>query len=218
MTLEALLGIPPNANNSPDYKGIELKASRIDDRRSQKNKLQLFSKVPKWQLSPIRSAKELILNRGYTDQNGSPALRHTISGDRPNSLGLYLDVDYANDYLRQMFMDPNAQDFKPLHDTTWVLQDLRKALRRKHKETFWVKALHNHNRADEHFHYVKAEHTVNPFIEKMETLIETGLITVDYTMHIRDDGSVRDHGYLFKLGANGLGALFPPPIEYDLTV
>jgi len=214
MTLEAELGISANSSKSPDYKGIELKASRVDRHNKQRNRSQLFSKTPNWQLSPIVSAIELINKRGYTDKEGDQALRQTVSGERVNAKGLYLDIDYANDYLRQMFN--NAESFSKEHDTTWVLQDLKNALLKKHKETFWVKAQHNSDRASELFHYIEVEHTANPYIDKLETLIETGLITMDYTMHIRPNGKVRDHGYLFKLHQNSKRSLFPESTIYDL--
>lgn len=217
MTLETLLGIQANSSKSPDYKGIELKATRVNQGKKQRNKNQLFSKTPNWKLSPICTAENLVLTRGYIDGDGLQALRHTISGDKPNSRGLYLDVDYANDYLQQMFTDVSIKDFTPENDMTWVFDDLRKALMKKHNETFWVKALHNNNRINEEFHYVEVEHTVNPFINKLETLFETGLITVDYTLHIKPSGKARDHGYLFKLKANSKEALFPKPLLYDLT-
>lgn len=217
MTLESELGISANSSKNPDYKGIELKSSRVDKNRRQTNKSQLFSKVPNWMLSPLNSAKELISVRGYNDKDGYPALRHTISGEKPNSLGLYLDIDHANNYLRQMFTDISIDDFNPQHDTTWLLDGLKKALLKKHAETFWVKARHNENRTAEKFHYVEVEHTANPFIDKFETLVETGLITLDYTMHIKPSGDVRDHGYLFKLRSNSKAALFPNSQMYDLT-
>lgn len=217
MTLETLLGIEANSSKAPDYKGIELKASRISKRGGSRNKNQLFSKTPNWKLSPMRTAENLVLTRGYIDADGQNALRHTISGSQPNSCGLYLDIDYANDYLRQMFTDVSTTDFSPEHDMNWVFDDLRKALRKKHNETFWVKAHHNDNRASEEFHYVKVEHTANPYINKLETLFETGIVTMDYTLHLKSSGKVRDHGYLFKLKANCVESLFPLPVEYDLT-
>jgi hypothetical protein len=217
MTLETLLGIAANSSRAPDYKGIELKSTRISQGKKQRNKNQLFSKTPNWRLSPIATAKHLVLTRGYIDADGRQALKHTISGDKPNSRGLYLNVDYANDYLQQMFTDMSVKDFNPENDMTWVFDDLRKALKKKHKETFWVKAIHNANRLNEEFHYVEVEHTANPYINKLETLFETGLITVDYTLHIKASGKTRDHGYLFKLKANSMEALFPKPFLYDLT-
>ncbi len=214
MTLEAELGITANASKKPDYKGIELKASRINNKGRSNNRSQLFSKVPNWKLSPIKSAANLINRRGYVDPDGRSALYHTMNGQQQNSLGLFLDIDYANDYLRQMYISNNGITS---HDTTWLLQDLKAALLKKHKETFWVKARHNNDRNAEKFHYVEVEHTANPYIDKWETLIETGLITLDYTMHVKPTGGVRDHGYLFKLHQNGKPALFPEPVKYDLA-
>ena len=216
MTLETLLRIPANSSKLPDYKGIEIKAARISQAGKQNNKNQLFSKTPNWKLSPIGTAEQLVMNRGYVDSNGQNALRHTVSGDKPNSCGLYMDVDYANDHLRQMFTDVNDKDFSPEHDMTWVFNDLRRALQKKHRETFWVKALHQGSRESEEFHYVEVQHTANPFINNLETLFETGLVTMDYTLHIKPTGKTRDHGYLFKLKANSIEALFPKPLIYDL--
>ena len=217
MTLETLLGIQANSSRAPDYNGIELKASRVKKGARRKNKNQLFSKTPNWKLSPVGSAENLVMTRGYIDKDDQYALRHTISGEKPNSLGLYLDIDYTNNYLRQMFTDTNCSDFNPKHDMTWVVDDLRKALQKKHNETFWVKALHNNDRDNEYFHYVEVEHTRNPYVDKLEILLETGLITIDYTLHLKENGRARDHGYLFKLKANSIESLFPKPLVYDLT-
>ncbi len=217
MTLETLLGIEANSSRAPDYNGIELKASRVKQGVRRKNKNQLFSKTPNWKLSPIESAENLVMTRGYIDQDNQYALRHTISGEKPNSLGLYLDIDYTNNYLRQMFTDTDCRDFNPKHDMTWVVDDLRKALQKKHNETFWVKALHNNDRNNESFHYVEVEHTSNPYIDKLEILLETGLITLDYTLHLKGSGKPRDHGYPFKLKANSIESLFPKPLIHDLT-
>lgn len=216
MTLETMLGIQANSSRLPDYKGIEIKATRIEHMGAQRRKNQLFSKVPNWKLSPVGSAKKLLDIRGYKDENNRLSLYHTISGDKPNSLGLYLDVDYANEYLRQMFVDVSDDDYKPEHDTSWVINDLKKALIKKHKETFWVKARHNNNREGEKFHYVLVEHTASPYVDKLESLFETGLVTVDYLMHLKEQ-RVRDHGYLFKLEPKNMGALFPSAKVYDLT-
>lgn len=218
MTLESLLGIRENSSRLPDYKGIELKATRINKRSRCSNKAQLFSKTPNWHLSPLGSAENLVIKRGYIDDAGNNALRHTVSGDKPNSLGLFLDIDYANDYLRQMFLDVSADDFVPEHDMTWVFEDLRMALKKKHNETFWVKARFKGERDREQFHYVQAEYTATPYIDRLETLFETGLVTLDYTLHLKPSGKTRDHGYLFKLKPNSLETLFPKSLQYDLSV
>ena len=216
MTVESELGIVANSSRSPDYKGIELKSSRVGQKLSQKNRSTLFSCVPDWSLSPSAPKEKLLEKRGYIDSDGLLALRHTISALKPNSLGLFFDLDYVNGYLRQMFKDVNANEFNAEHDTTWLLEELKKRLIEKHKETFWVKAISQGIGNSEEFHYVEAEHTMNPYISKFETLIETGIITVDYTMHFKDSGAARDHGYLFKLKRNHLTSLFPEAIKYNL--
>ena len=217
MTLESELGIHANSSERPDYKGIELKTVRVDKNSKKKGKDNLFSKKPEWKLSPLNSSKKMVTRRGYINDEGHLTLYHTISGEKPNSLGLYLDIDYANGYLRQMFTDITHNDFNPEHDVTWVLSVLKEALQNKHKETFWIKAKHNENRKAEEFHYVEAEHTADPYIDKFETLIETGLITMDYTMRTKPSGSVGDHGFIFKLRNSSKPALFPESKVYDLT-
>ena len=44
-TLETLLGIRANSSRKPDFKGIEIKASRV---RGSGKKITLFSKTPAW--------------------------------------------------------------------------------------------------------------------------------------------------------------------------
>jgi len=215
LTLENQLGIPPNSSQKPDFRGIELKATRVNEKLSKKNRNNLFACVPNWSLSPSAPKEAFIKKRGYIDKKGRLALQHTISA-KPNSLGLYLDIDYINGHLKQMFINTKVNDFNAEHDTTWLLDELKKRLINKHKETFWIKAVSQGTGNYEQFHYVEAEHTMNPYISKFETLIETGIITMDYSMHIKASGAWRDHGFLFKLKSNSLSSLFPI-VKYDLT-
>lgn len=212
MTLEAELGIAANSLAEPDYMGIELKASRRKITGTN-NRVTLFSKAPNWKLSPIGKAINLLGKRGYTDKDGRFSLYHTLNGKKPNSLGLQLAVDYKNDMLRQ-----NHTDGKTLtHDTTWSLADLRTSLRKKHPETFWVKANCKIIDGKEHFHYTDIVYTQSPKVQYLEMLIEDGVITLDYAMHLRASGSgVRDHGYLFKILPANFNALFPPAKHFDL--
>jgi len=216
MTLESELEIIANSSKSPDYKGIELKTTRSGVKLKNIHAKGLFGCVPNWKISPLKSTTDILNKRSYIDSKGRIALRHTVSAVKPNSLGLVLDIDYINGYLRQMFDDVKVKDFNQEHDTTWVLQHLKKRLAEKHKETFWIKGLNQGSGNSEEFHFVEAEHTMNPYLSKFETLIETGIITVDYTMHFKDSGAARDHGYLFKLKPNNLSSLFPEAIKYNL--
>lgn len=212
-TLETMLGIAANSSQAPDYKGIELKAKRSRAGVG-KNRSTLFSKVPNWQLSPVGSAKGLLDLRGYLDKNDRLALYHTLSANRPNSLGLALDINSENDWLRQLYIDPASG--AEVHDVTWELPVLKRDLAAKHQQTFWIKAKCRGKGENEEFHYVEVQHTRSPLTANFTALVEAGVITVDYALH-KKGTRVRDHGYLFKIHPDNLGALFPPPEVHALN-
>jgi hypothetical protein len=212
MTLETLLGIEANSRRAPDFKGIELKAKRRRGLASD-NRSTLFSKVPNWKLSPVGSAMGLIAKRGYLDATGRRALYHTLKGDRPNSLGLALQVDPDRDWLKQVYIDPATSRVE--HDVTWEIPILKGDLAAKHKETFWVQAACRGKADAEEFHYVEVQHTRAPMVGNVPALIEAGVVTVDYALHVKGTRA-RDHGYLFKIHPTNLGALFPPPDVHAL--
>ena len=51
----------------------------------------------------------------------------------------------------------------------------------------------------------------------IDELIDEGIITVDYIMHRKENGTVRDHGFPFKIFPRDLDLLFPEPKTYELT-
>lgn len=211
-TLETMLGIEANSYQAPDFKGIEIKAkrSRIG---TAINRSTLFSKVPNWTLSPVGNALGLLNRRGYFDADGRRSLYHTIRATGPNSLGLALEIDAEMDWLKQVYHDAGTNSV--VHDTTWEMPVLKRDLAAKHAETFWVRAVCCGRGDDEHFHYVEVQHTRGALVANLPTLIDAGVITLDYALHLQET-RVRDHGYLFKIHPDNLGALFPPPRVYIL--
>lgn len=208
MTLETMLGIKANANKTPDYKGIEIKAKRMG--KSSANRVTLFSQVPNWSLSPIDSAWNLLNRYGYV-RDGKLRLNHQIDAKGPNSLGFFLEVDAAKDWLKQSHLEAGVTDReKGKHVATWELETLRTRLSEKHPQTFWVGAKVQGRGADEHFHYVQVQHTRQPKVRNFDALLEGGLISIDYLMSQKGEKSVRDHGYLFKMHPRDFDALFPP--------
>lgn len=212
-TLETLLGIAANSSRAPDFKGIELKAKR-SRAGTGRNRSTLFSKVPNWKLSPVGSAVGLLDRRGYIDKDGRLALYHTLSATEPNSLGLALDIEPAYDWLRQVFVDPASGAEE--HDVTWEIPALKKDLAAKHRQTFWVRARCRGKGEGEEFHYLEVQHTRSPLTANFTALVEAGVITVDYALH-KKGSRARDHGYLFKIHPDNLGALFPPPEVHALA-
>ncbi len=208
VTLETMLGISANAKKTPDYKGIEIKAKRLGARTT--SRVTLFSQVPNWSLSPIGTAWNLLSAYGYT-RDAKLRLNHEINAKAPNSLGFYLEVDAAKDWLKQNHLEPGITNLKKgEHVTTWELETLRTRLSEKHRQTFWVGAKVRGGRDAEEFHYVQVQHTRQPKVRNFVALLEGGLISVDYLMSQKGPKSVRDHGYLFKINPRDFDALFPP--------
>ncbi len=213
MTAEHFLGIPPNAEKAPDYKGIELKCSRKKLR--QPNRVNLYSQVPDWKNSRGMTADELLQTYGYwADDHGQKRwnLYCTVEAHRPNPQSLFFEVDTDRDLL----INYSRQGDDDVYVLQWSLQTLRERLLEKHKETFWVKATSSFEDGVEKFRYDSIIHTKKPTVSLLGYLIDARIITVDYTMHFKENGRVRDHGYLFKIKPENVGLLFPDPVEYTL--
>lgn len=214
-TLENALGIQRNNKKTPDYKGIELKASRITKNGEKKSvtRSTLFTKVPDNGLSYseiLDKYGKIQIPRGKTEPRKQ--IYETLSTQKYNAYGLKLSVDYDNDKLNLI---DNAEP-KPNIVSSWDLDILRKTLLVKHHETFWVKAASEMRDELEYFRYDKVIHTKNPNALLLAPLIENGEITADLAAHIKPDGTYRDHGLLFKIFPQNIHDLLGEEKKYDL--
>lgn len=210
MTLEKLLGIPPNSDKNPDYKGIELKSAR--KKMGSANRVNLFAQAPNWKKSAM-SAQEILNTYGYIC-DGRLQLYCTVNAMKPNSQGLFFYVDEEKDVL---FNRSKNHCTMAIHEIVlWELEALRKQLDKKHKETFWVKAAASSSGDIESFRYDSVVHTRKPNSHLFGTLLDQSIITMDYTLS-QKEMRVRDHGYLFKIKPQNVSLLFPDPLYYDLS-
>lgn len=215
-TLENALGISRNNNEAPDYKGIELKATRLTRNGATRSitRSTLFTKVPDEGLT----YREIVENYGKKQIPRGQAvarlqLYETCRASRPNAYGLLLNVDSNNDKLQLLYQKEQARKYV----SAWQLKMLREKLLVKHHETFWVKAVSETRDGVEYFRYDKILHTKNPNASLLGPLIEIDKITVDLAAHFKENGDWRDHGILFKMNPQDLPLLLGEPIEYDLT-
>lgn len=215
-TLEHALGIKRNNSRAPDYKGIELKTTRITRNGSsrQTTRSTLFTKVP----DEGMTYREIVDHYGkfQVPRGGTVArlqLYETFRVSRPNAYDLVLEVDPKNDQLRLLHQEGRLRKFV----SAWYLNTLKQALLLKHHETFWVKAVSETRNGQEWFRYDKILHTKNPNTSLLAPLLEADKITVDLAAHYKPDGKWRDHGILFKMMPKDLHLLLSEPIEYDLT-
>jgi len=195
-TLEAVLGIPVNNLGKADYKGeVELKTKRS----TSKTPDTLFSQVPNWELSPIKSVKEMILTYGYPSRHPKRQdfkdLFVTVSIS-PNPQGLYLEVDYDREQVRQLYIDNTGSYITAI----WTFNKLKERLNEKHPMTAWLVADETVIDGEIHFKYNKLEIAQKPIFSQFLSLIEQGIICFDWRGGNQVDGNNRvDKGHPFRL-------------------
>lgn len=215
-TLEHALGIARNNSTSPDYKGIELKSTRLTRHGNKRatTRSTLFARVPDEGLS-YREIVEVYGKWQIPRDSEKPRLQlyETFSTQRINGYDLMLDVNYGKDRLEIQ----HVSEFSRRYVSSWKMETLKTALLTKHHETFWVKALSKDINGQEYFRYDYITHTKQPNTSLVAPLLEEGIITVDLAAHFKDDGKWRDHGALFKIQPENLGLLLGSSVEYDLN-
>ena len=197
-TLETLLGIQANSSQTPDYKGIEIKSGRIATHTT--GRTTLFSQVPNWNISNLKSSKDLLYKRGrFNEERQQMRLFHELSVTKVNSFDLQLEMDMPEDSMHQIYVGGNEIE----RDVTWKFEILKQRLLDKHKETFWVTARTKGRSgdADEKFWYSSLKHTGKVDDLAFPILLESGAITLDYTIKETSSGGAKDQGYLFKISS-----------------
>lgn len=206
-TIETMLGISQNSNKTPDYKGIELKSHR-EKRSSKKN--VLFTQTPNWELSKLKSGKEIVSHYGYDCGDGRLTYQNTVQCNQPNAQGLGLNLELVKEWLELKHYGLKVDDV-----AVWTLKRLHGRLSEKHHETFWIEVETEIHDGKEYFRYSSIEHTRNPIIPQFDILLDAGIITVDLLL-CRPSG----HGdtYSFKIKKKGMPLLFPESLTYNLRV
>lgn len=203
-TLETLLGIDANSSKLPDYKGIELKSGR-----GQKTRTTLFAQVADWDISPCKRSADILSRYGY-EREDDFKLYCTISTQRENTQGLGFKYDKDKDELQEWYKNDELV-------AVWPGDLLRKRLKEKHAETFWVEAKSEVVDGIEQFQLISVTHTRAPLASQLLPLIESGVITMDHL--IKRNGKtnrVSEKGPLFKINKRDLDLLFPAPVKYQL--
>jgi hypothetical protein len=211
MTLESALGVRPNSDKAPDYKGIERKASRRSLGKS-KTRVNLFAQVPDWTISRYKSSSEILDAFGYKREDGVLRLNCTVSALAPNGQNLQLKVNYDDDVVDEF----EYQNGRHNDVAKWRLEKLRSRIIEKHFETFWVKAVPSIHRGTEYFHYVEATHTQQPKPELFGALVADGTISVDHLIK-RENGRASERGPLFKIWPEDLTSVLTKQVTYDLS-
>jgi hypothetical protein len=203
-TIETMLGIAANSSKDPDYDGIEIKSGR-----GAKTRTTLFAQVPDWSQSPCKKSAEILNKYGY-ERDEDFKLYCTLSTKKENSQGLSFIYNEANDELQEWHENKNLV-------AVWPGKLLRKRLKEKHAETFWIEASSEIINGVEHFSLESVTHTKGPILSQLIPLLQSGVVTMDHL--IKRSGKtnrVSEKGPLFKMNKRDLELLFPEPKTYSL--
>lgn len=212
-TVETLLGIPMNADTTPDYKGIELKSHR----KASKVRNTLFTQSPEWEISRLKSGKAIVDEYGYIPNGyNHKSLHVTLSANKPNQQGLGLLVEPQKGILEadefSLLQHGNGNYSKIRDVAAWRLLKLHERLLIKHRETFWIDAETKKENGKEYFRCTEILHTKNPIPAQFDVLLDQGQITVDFLLCRRSGGDT----YSFKIKSAARGLLFPRSEIYNL--
>jgi hypothetical protein len=198
-TFETLMEIKENNDGWADFKGIEIKTFRSKELKlTGADKTNLFLKEPRWK-DGLKNMAERVRQYGYIDDEGRHALYSTVK-IRQNSHGLKFEIMHVKDEIDiQRYTVPIA---------FYGFEDISKRLREKHTETAFVAALHKGAGVNEEFHYGTLTYCLNPDVNAFNSLIETGDVMLELRMHIKSNGTVRNHGSAFRITKNKLPDLF----------
>lgn len=196
-TFETLLGISANSSKVADVDGVELKSYRRGALTGPGKLVTLFSKTPTW-LDASKGAG-LLRNFGYRDANNRLNLYCTIMRTR-NTLGFRLATDAEQ---AKMLVQNAGRDVM-----SYTFATLEKRLAEKHPATLFVRAESRGAGAEEEFRYSDVTYCRQPSFANFLDLVGDEAIGLDLTLHLKESGRARDHGYLWRVRESRIPNLF----------
>jgi hypothetical protein len=209
MTLMDQLGMHQTVDTKPKFNGLVISARR-GTRFKDSNRVNLFAKVPDWDVSACKSSREIVDRYGY-DRDGARKLYCTVSARRSNSQALRLKLDKKTQLLREQFEGLGD----PVDVAAWKIGNLKERLLQAHPESAWVLASSTIRNGIEHFHFRFAQFTAAPRADELPALLDSGTVTVDHLI-LNKNGRTVEKGPLFKIKPENVSALFPASGRFDL--
>ena len=205
-TLETMLEIEENNSPAGDFYGMELKAFRDEAISMTREKMNLFLKEPKW--CDERSSKDRVRDYGYVDDNGRTALYSTVTiNENAHGLGFELEPDNSKLWIC----------FRGTRVGSWTREVLEKRLLEKHSETVFVSAHATGKGKQEQFHYYGVLWCQRPSVDRFMQLLKEGDVMLEMRMHLKESGSVRNHGSAFRIKQNRITDLFDVALQVRPT-
>ncbi|MFA5779719.1 MAG: MvaI/BcnI family restriction endonuclease [Elusimicrobiota bacterium] len=184
-TLEQKLGLTENNIAGPDLEKIELKTQR----KNVSNRVTMFTfNRGAWQ----QKQNYIVEKYGYKDEDERPALYCTVNNN-PNPQGLFLEIDKNNDLMLLKHIDKVVLG-------QWKLTHLTEQFEKKMPNLMVVFADTKLNeKNEEEFWYNEAYLLENVNSKIFLDYIEKGIIIMDIRIHLKPNGTVRNHGTAFRI-------------------
>jgi MvaI/BcnI restriction endonuclease family len=190
-TLETLLEIKENNDKKADFLGIEIKAKHKKIAQKSEGKLNLFQQGPIW--AQDLSAKERIRLIGIQNEQALYTCYSQIT-TKPNNLDLSLSLNPHSIDLKK-----NVGDIGH-----WLNSKLSERLHEKHQRAAFVLAAEKTVKSTKYFLYEDLIYCEQPSIENFLNLVEQNQIVFEFTMSEKENGSIRNHGYPWRLNRSEL--------------
>lgn len=188
-TFETLIGVKENNDQKADFRGIEIKCKGTKEGfASNSTKINLFQAGPSWTVKA--NSKELIRILGKPGEDGLHTCYSQVTVT-PNNLGLLLDVLSAQSKI-DLRKNMNALGY-------WSFAQLAGRLAEKHSRTVFVKADVRKSKTATRYAYQELVYCDKPSIERFVELVEKRNIVFEFTMSEKANGTVRNHGYPWRL-------------------
>ena len=185
-TFESLVGLEETNIPIPDIGGrVEIKTTRKDS--SSLVTLFTFNRAV-WQ----KKQKEIVSQFGYEDKKGRMALKSMIFFDRPNSLGLFLEIDESKNIIRLI-----ASNNELLAE--WDVYVVVGVFSSKLSRLLFVLADRKIVQSREEFHFNEAYLLTNPNPRSFLNAFRNSLVGIDIRMHLKENGTVRNRGSGFRM-------------------
>ncbi len=196
-TLEQELNLNENNLAIPDIGGrVELKATR----KTSNSMVTLFTfNRAVWQLSQ----KKIIEKYGYIDDHNRKSLYSTVFHGQSNPQELRIEIDKSNN---KVHLYHNSGVLL----ATWSIFTIVGKFISKLERLLVVFADNriNNELKREEFLFTEAYLLENPSPDNFLEAFENSLIAIDIRMHIKDTGSVRNHGTGFRIQEKNITDLY----------
>jgi len=196
-TFEYELGLKETNVSIPDLGGrVELKATR----KNSSSLITLFTfNKGVWKISQ----KDLIKTYGYKDEKGRQAFYNVVWQNSANSQGLLIESDEKENLVKIMSVKTGQLIAE------WSVFNLVAKFVTKFERLIFIMAHSKRNVENkEQFHFAEAYYLEKPSVKSFIKSFKNGNIGIDIRMHLKPNGSVRNHGTGIRVYESKLLSLF----------